>query len=127
MFQQVQAKLEEAQITAVRAMDNLDPAIPLGDHTQVDDPDVGQASRDHQPGQALWIRDVALVQVESSALLIGEESLNSEPFGVPVAGFWHQFHVGHQVDGCFVSALPPGDDQHRAVGFVVSSAERLRG
>ena len=48
VFEQVQAKLEETQVTAVSAMDDLDPIVSLGDHAQVDDPDVGQASCDHE-------------------------------------------------------------------------------
>jgi hypothetical protein len=58
-------------------MNDLDPAIPLGNHTQVDDPDVGQTSRYHQASQACRIRDVALVQVEPTALLVREKGLNS--------------------------------------------------
>jgi hypothetical protein len=76
VFEQVQAQLKETQITAVSAMDDLDPAISGSDCAQVDDPDVGQASRDHQAGQALGVRDMAFVQVEASALLVGEESLD---------------------------------------------------
>jgi hypothetical protein len=105
VIEQNQAKLEETQVTTVRAMNDLDPAISLGNRTQVDDPDVGQASRDHQAGQACRIRDVAFVQVEAAALLIREEGLNPVPFGIPVTRFFGQFHIGDQVDGFFIADL----------------------
>jgi len=43
MLVQDQAKLEETQVTPIGSMNGLDPAMLLGYHTQIDDPDVGQA------------------------------------------------------------------------------------
>jgi len=39
MLEQLQTKLEGTQVTAIRAMDHLDPVISLGNHTQIDDLD----------------------------------------------------------------------------------------
>ncbi len=75
VFEQVQAELEKAQVTAVSTMNNLHPIVPLGDYAQIDDPDVGRASCDHQTGQAHRVRDVAFVQVEPPAFPVGEEGL----------------------------------------------------
>jgi hypothetical protein len=73
VIEQIQAKAKKTQVTSVGAMDDLDPAIPFGNHTQIHDPDIGQAGCDHQTRQSRRIRDVTLVQVESPAFLIGEE------------------------------------------------------
>jgi len=48
MLKQVQAKLKEAQVTTVCAMDNLDPTISFGKDAQVHDPDISQAGCNHQ-------------------------------------------------------------------------------
>jgi hypothetical protein len=117
MIEQIQAELEETQVAAVSAVNNLDPVVPLGNHAQIDDPDVGQASSDQQAGQARRVRDMTSVQVEPSALLVGEESLNPVSFGVPVTSFFGQFHIRDQVDGLFVSGFPPGNGLHWAVGL----------
>jgi hypothetical protein len=53
-------------------MNDLDPAILFGNHTQVDNPDVSQASGNEQAGQTEWVRDVTFVQVETSAFLVRE-------------------------------------------------------
>jgi len=117
MIEQKQAKLEETQVATVRAVNNLDPVVPLGNHAQIDDPDISQASRNQQAGQARRIRDMTFVQIEAAALLVGEESFNPVAFGVPVTSFFGQFHIRDQVNRIFVSSLPPGDGQHRAVGL----------
>jgi hypothetical protein len=40
VIEQVQAQLEETQITTVVTMNDTDPTIPLGHYAQMDDPDV---------------------------------------------------------------------------------------
>ena len=84
MIEQTQAELKEAQVTTVSAMNDLDPIISFSNHTQIDDPDVGQTSSDQQASQTLWIGDVTFMQVEPSALLVGKEGFDAVPFGVPV-------------------------------------------
>ena len=115
MLQQAQTQAEETQIAPVGTMNDLHPPISLGNDAQVDYPDVGQASGNHQLRQPSGVRDVALVQPEPTALLVGEESFNTEPLRVPVTGFFFQFHVGDQIDGVLVRGLPPSDSQDRAV------------
>ena len=55
MFQQIQSQLKEAQVAAIRSVNDLDPAVSFGNDAQVDDPDVRQAGSDHQSRQALRI------------------------------------------------------------------------
>ena len=61
VIEQVQAQLKEAQVTAVSAMNDSDPPIPLGHYTQMDDPDVSQTSGNHETRQTLGVCDMALV------------------------------------------------------------------
>jgi hypothetical protein len=105
------------QVTTVGAVDDFDPVVSLGNHAQVNDPEVSQTGSKHQPGQAFRVREVALVQVEATAFLVGEEGFDAEALGVPVAGFFDQGHVGDQVEGLFVALFPPGNDQHGAIGL----------
>lgn len=70
MAEQIQAELEETQVAAVSAVNNFDPIVSLGNHAQIDDPDIGQASGDQQAGQPRRVRDMTSVQVEPSALLL---------------------------------------------------------
>jgi hypothetical protein len=112
MIEQVQAKLEKTQVTAIRAMDDLDPIIPLSNDTQVNDPDISQASGDHQACQTHWVRDLAFVQMEAPALLVGEEGSDAKAFGIPVTSFFGQLHIGGQVNRLFVAGFPPSDGQH---------------
>lgn len=60
MMQQTQARLKQAQVTAIGAMDDRHPAIPLGDGSQIDDPDVGQTHGNQQACQPFGIGNVAL-------------------------------------------------------------------
>jgi len=55
------------------------------------------------------------MQVEATALLVGEESFDTKAFGVPIAGFFGQFQIGDQIDRLLVTQLPPSDGQYRAV------------
>ena len=64
MFQQVQAQLEEAQVTTVCTMNDRDPVVMLGLDTQKYDPDISQTSSYQQTRHALRVRDMALLQVE---------------------------------------------------------------
>jgi len=53
MFQQVQAQLEEAQVTTVCTMNDRDPVVMLGLDTQKYDPDISQTSSYQQTRHAL--------------------------------------------------------------------------
>ncbi|MCP4544282.1 MAG: hypothetical protein GY832_44785 [Chloroflexi bacterium] len=75
MIEQTQSKLEEAQITTIRAMNDLDLVILLGNRPQIDDPDVSQASSNKQASKTHWIRDVTFVQIETSAFLVRDHNL----------------------------------------------------
>jgi hypothetical protein len=96
-------------------MNDTDPAIPLGNYAQVDDPDISQTSGNHETCQTLGVCDMALVQVEATAFLVGEESFDATATPIPIAGFFGQFQIGDQIDRLFVTSLPPGDGQDWAV------------
>ena len=115
MLQQVQAQLEEAQITTVCPMNDRDPVVMLGLDTQKYDPDIGQTSSYQQTCHALWVRDMALMQMKAPAFLVREKGLNAKAFAVPIASFFSQLQIGNQENRFFITFSPPGNDQNRAV------------
>ena len=54
-------------------MDLLQPVVPEGADPQIHQPEVGQTRGDQQPTEACRVAEVALVQMEAPALLVGEE------------------------------------------------------
>ena len=66
-------------------MNEVLPAVSDSDNSEIDDPDIGQTSRNHQTCQAHRIGQMALVQVEATALLIREERFDVEAFGIVIA------------------------------------------
>ncbi len=90
-------------------MNDLHPIISFGDDAQVDDPDVSKASCDHQPGQPGRVGDMAFMQIEAPAFLVGEESFNTKAFVILGTDFGNQLQVGDQIEGLFAVALPPRD------------------
>ena len=117
VLEQAQAKLEQAQITTICAVNDNDPILKYGQRAQEDDPNVSQASRDHQAREPRRIRDVAFVEIEATAFLVGEEGLNSIPFAVPVTGFINQLQVRDEIYRLFVFRVPSGNGQDWAVGL----------
>ena len=55
MLEQVQAKLEEARVAVVGAMNDTDPTIPFCSYAQMDDPVVSQTSGNHETCQRLGV------------------------------------------------------------------------
>ena len=86
-------------------MNYLEPIISNGEDAQIDDPQIGQTSGNHQDAQALWIRQMAFVEIKPTAFLVGEKGFDLKTFFVPINGFVRQFEIGDQEDGCEV-ALP---------------------
>ena len=86
-------------------MNYLDPIFSNGDDAQIDDPQIGQTGGDHEDTQALWIRQMAFVEIKPTAFLVGEKGFDLKTFFVPINGFVRQFEIGDQEDGCEV-ALP---------------------
>src|SRR5450759_178154 len=117
VVQEGQAQLKQAQIAAVRPMDDLLPPLEMAEGTKVDHPDVGQAGGDQQPGQALRSADVALVQMKAATFLVGKEGFNTHALAIPAAGFFDQVQVGDQVNGLSLLLVPPEDDEHRAIAL----------
>ena len=84
----------------------LDPILSQCHEAEIDDPQIGQASCDHQGAQAFRIRQMAFVEVKSAAFLVGEEGFDLKTFFVPITGFTGQFEIGHQKDGFQVACVP---------------------
>jgi hypothetical protein len=59
---------------------------------------------------------VTLVQLKTSAFLVGKEGLNVRPFTIPVTRGPHAGQVTDQVNGFGEGSPPPRDHHHGAVG-----------
>ena len=84
MIQQRQTEAEQAPIAAIRAMNDFYPIVSHSNAAQINDPQVGQASGDHQIAQALRVRQMTFVKEEPTAFLIREEGFDLKTFFVPV-------------------------------------------
>ena len=115
MLEQSQTKLKQAEITAAGTMNDLVQARLHSVCPEIDDPEVSKTCGDHQPGKTLGIRKVALVQIESTALLVREEGFDLEAPAVKVAGLFCRAHVGDQMDGLLAVLSPPSDGADRPV------------
>ena len=60
------------------------PLITEGDQAQKNDPDVSQASGDHQAGQTLGVINMTFVQMKTPAFLIGEKGFDAETQTIPI-------------------------------------------
>lgn len=76
VLQELEAQLKETEITAVSTMQDRQETACVHLRAQVDDPDVGQASGNQQARQALWVSEMAFMELEAAAFLVGEEGLN---------------------------------------------------
>ena len=117
MIEQGQPQPKQAPIAAIGAVNNTYPILSPGYKTEVHDPQVRQARRNHEGAQALGIGQMTFMQVKSAAFLVGEEGFDLKAFLVPMTGFATQLEIGHQKDGFEVTAFPPGNDRHWAIAF----------
>ena len=74
-FQHIE-RMKQTQIAAVRPMDDFDPILLDRQRAQENHPEVSQRRRDHQARQADRIRQMTLVQMKATALLVREQGLN---------------------------------------------------
>jgi hypothetical protein len=109
VIQQCQTETEEVTIAAIWAMNDFYPIVSYSDAAQVDDPQVSQASCDHQIAKSLWIRQVIF--------LVREEDFDLKTLFVRVNGFIGQFEIGHQIDGVNKPSFPPGNHRDRAIAL----------
>lgn len=91
IVQQAQAQLKQAQIAPMAAMDVRHPALVMRHRPQVNEPQVGQAGRQHQAGHAHRIAHMASIQLKSPAFLVGKEGLNVGSFAIPVTRGVHTY------------------------------------
>ena len=114
--QEPQAELEQAQVTAVRPMNDGQPVVIVGHRAQANDPQIGQAGGDQQSTDLLRIAHMAAVDLKTPAFLVRKEGFDVHPFAVPLAGARTTGHVAYQINRLGRVRLPPGHDHHRAVG-----------
>jgi hypothetical protein len=81
MLEQEETELQQAQVKAISATDDLVPSVLYRQGTQIDDPDILQARRNHQARQPLGIRHMTFVEMKPSTLLVGEKGF--DPVTVP--------------------------------------------
>jgi len=60
---------------------------------------------------------MAFVQIKPSAFLSGEECLDPKSFLVPIASLVSRLHIGNEIEGLFVSLIPPENGMNGAIGF----------
>src|SRR5665648_904642 len=101
-------------------MNDIYPTLSHGDTAQVNDPQISQASCDHQIAQAFWVRHVTFVKKEPTTFHIGEEGFNLETLFVPVQGFIGQFEISHQIDRVLKTPFPSGHHRDWAVASWVN-------
>lgn len=99
-------------------MNDFDPIVPQGHQTQIDDPQIGQASSNHQDTQTVWIGQVTFIKVKPTALLVGEKGFDLKTFFIPIDGLIRQIEIGDQKDRVGVAASPAGNHHHRAIALL---------
>ena len=82
IIQQPQAQLEQAQITAVTPMNHRQPIVCMRERAQVNNPQVSQASGEHQPVHTFRIAQVTSVQLKTPAFLVGKEGFDLIPLQI---------------------------------------------
>src|SRR3990172_10486755 len=98
MIKQSQTQAKQAPIATIGTVDQANPVLSGCNKTEVNDPQIGQTSRNHQCAQTFRFRQMTFMEVKSAALLVGKEGFDLEAFFVPITGFATQFKVGHQKD-----------------------------
>jgi len=94
--------------------------------TKIDDPVVRDACSNHEPSQSVGFRDVAFVQIEAAALLVGEKRLDAETLPIRKAGILSRLHVADEEDGFFAVLAPPTQGRNGTVAlFGEMAAERF--
>ena len=86
IIQESQAELEQTQITAVPPMNERLPLVVLSQGAQENNPQVSQASGQHQPRDPLGVTQVTAVQLKAPAFLVGKEGFDVHAFAIPAAG-----------------------------------------
>ncbi len=111
-----QAESKQAQITAVLAVQPLQPAVAHGADAEIDDPEIGQAGGDQQAREPCGIAEMALVELEAATFLVGEKGLNMRAFAVQLQGLIQVSHIRHEIDRCGIGRLPDGQEADRPIG-----------
>ena len=115
MIRQSQTQAKHTPIATVRTMNDAHPILFYRHKAEIDDPQVCQASCNHQETQAFRLRQVAFIEVKPTTFLVRKEGFDLEALFIPIASFIGQVKVGDQEGGFKITPLPPGNDGHRSV------------
>ncbi len=74
--------MKKAEVTSLAAMKMRTPVVLKSLNAQIDEPDVGKAGSDQQTREASRIAEMAAVDVEPAAFLVGEEGFDMSAFVV---------------------------------------------
>jgi hypothetical protein len=110
--------------TAVCPMDDSNPLVSFGYHTQINFPNVSQTSSNQQVGSTRWVGDMTSIQMKASAFLVREEGFNAKAFAIPGTGFLSQSHIGDQINRLLAVSTPSDDNQNRTISIATSGKER---
>src|SRR4030042_3000857 len=115
MIKQSQTQAKQAPIATIGTVNHAYPMLSRRYETEVHDPQVRQARRNHQRTQAFGLGQMTFMEVKSATFLVGKEGFDLKAFFVPITGFATQIKVGHEKDGVEVTAFPPSDDCDRSI------------
>src|SRR5690242_8619451 len=104
--QQTQSQTEQAQVTAILTMEQLHPVLLCRTDPQIDEPEIGETRRDQQARQSLRVAEMAFMDVEPAAFLVGKEGLNMRALFVELHGGIQIIEIGDQVERLLVLLLP---------------------
>jgi hypothetical protein len=117
MIKQSQTQAKQAPIATIGTVDQADPIPTQSYEAEVYDPQIRQASRNHQSAQAVRAPTNDFCGDKIRGFSGRRRRFDPETFFVPIARFAAQFKVGHQEDGFEVAHASPSDDHHRAIAL----------
>ena len=109
VVQHIETELEQAEIAAICAVNDTMEAGFHGQGTEIDDPEISQASSQHQMSDTSRVRQMAFVKMEATAFLVREEGFDVKSFLISLAGFIRRVEIGDEVDGVFAAPPPPAN------------------
>ena len=106
----IETQAEEAFIATLGAVNQ--GQLIFGNYPQAlgDHPDVRQAGSKQETAQTGRVSQMALVNMEASALLVGKEGFNSKSSPIIATGILGIRDVGDQKNRFFISRAPPTND-----------------
>ena len=111
-FDPIQNKAKKAFINAFCSTDqtdivrNNDPK-PLTNH-----PNISQTGSNQQAAETSWVSQMALMDMEATAFLVGKEGLNLKSSAVKSTGLVRVGDIGNKENRFFIAAGPPANQSN---------------